>query len=143
MVKKITRWSPDTCDCVLEYEWDTEDELDSREHTFKNSVKECSAHSEVSLEKKYPVVLSENRTKNKILKEVIDSVESLRQEVIEKGESRFELADGVKYKYSFSGTGENRVFDFEFTGKDLKKSEKDIIKGIVDSKHSGKAKLKE
>lgn len=64
MSKKITRWSPDTCGCVLEYEWDTEEE--PRKHTFSKLINRCSVHALSPTDKDcYDTVLEENQRKNK------------------------------------------------------------------------------
>ena len=45
MTIQTTQWSPDTCGCSFEYEWDDEEPQDKRQHHFKNVVKECVSHS--------------------------------------------------------------------------------------------------
>lgn len=42
---QITRWSPDTCKCILEYQWDDVIPEDEREHTVYNIVSACSEHT--------------------------------------------------------------------------------------------------
>lgn len=44
MVIKITRWSPDTCGCTIDYEWDTEVPASERIHTLKEFIKICNKH---------------------------------------------------------------------------------------------------
>lgn len=64
---KVTRWSPDTCDCILEYEWDEALEDSDRVHTFKKVVKLCSEHERLGFQGKaaYDQVKSENTGKNR------------------------------------------------------------------------------
>lgn len=33
-MKRITTWSPDTCNCVIEYEWDDTEDQNTRKHKF-------------------------------------------------------------------------------------------------------------
>ena len=66
-MKQVTRWSPDTCSCVLEYEWDDEDDLDTRVHTFKRAVELCPAHEAEPHQNAYNDVVSENSRKNYVL----------------------------------------------------------------------------
>jgi len=67
----VTRWSPDTCGCVLEYEWDKTVPAESRVHTFNNLVKKCSDHGSIPVAKDlYDVVLGENQMKNLIFAEL-------------------------------------------------------------------------
>ena len=60
---KVTRWSPDTCGCVLEYEWDTALEGSDRIHSFKRVVKLCPEHERLGLQSQaaYDQVMSENK----------------------------------------------------------------------------------
>ena len=62
-MKKTTRWSPDTCDCIIDFEWDTEDP--NAQHTTKSIVKACSFHKGMAAAEHHSVVLSENQMKNK------------------------------------------------------------------------------
>lgn len=63
---QTTTWSPDTCECVIEYQWDDTISQEERVHTPSNIVKTCPVHSALpDKEKKYTEVLKENQTKNK------------------------------------------------------------------------------
>lgn len=64
---KVTRWSPDTCGCILEYEWDEALEGSDRVHTFKKVVKLCPEHKRLGFQgaATYDQVLSENQGKNR------------------------------------------------------------------------------
>lgn len=44
MTIKVTTWHPDTCECVLQYEWDTEHSEDQRVHKALPSIKRCELH---------------------------------------------------------------------------------------------------
>lgn len=48
MTIKTTRWSPDTCGCVIEYQWDDTTSEATRVHTPVNIVSQCSIHSSFS-----------------------------------------------------------------------------------------------
>lgn len=64
---RTTRWSPDTCQCVLEYEWDETVPQEDRVHTFKGIVHRCLIHELLGyLENSnlYDKVLQENTRKN-------------------------------------------------------------------------------
>lgn len=61
---RTTRWSPDTCGCVLEYSWDDSQPQESREHTFARAVHLCEIHAVASPESAFEQVRSENVTKN-------------------------------------------------------------------------------
>lgn len=65
-MKQITRWSPDTCSCVLDIEWDDTEPESSRTHTIKAVVNRCGHHQARSDEDIFKAVLSENTRKNRV-----------------------------------------------------------------------------
>lgn len=70
-MKQITTWSPDTCSCVIEYEWDDIDSPETRAHTHHASIKSCPAHSQhYGKAKHYDTVIEENQRKNKALGDI-------------------------------------------------------------------------
>jgi hypothetical protein len=66
MVQKVTRWSPDTCDCVIEYSWDDAVPQEQRVHTVSRIVQKCSTHAKLGLSDAHHFahVLAENQRKN-------------------------------------------------------------------------------
>ena len=60
-----TTWSPDTCGCVFEYQWDTDVPPAQRTHNFSRVLKTCSVHVSGLPQEKYDAVLEENQRKNK------------------------------------------------------------------------------
>jgi hypothetical protein len=71
MIKR-TRWSPDTCDCVIDYEWDTDAPLGERVHTAVASTP-CHLHrtlpDHVAI---HAAVMAENVGKNRLIRKVAD-----------------------------------------------------------------------
>ncbi|MDO8568377.1 MAG: hypothetical protein Q7R57_06655 [Dehalococcoidales bacterium] len=68
MTKQVTRWSPDTCECVIDFEWDDADSPEARQHTHKTSIKTCPAHSQHhGKPEHFTVVTEENQLKNHTL----------------------------------------------------------------------------
>jgi hypothetical protein len=63
-VIKATRWGPDTCDCIVEYEWDTDVAEANRVHTFKSVINTGPEHAALVGSTLYDEVVSENRRKN-------------------------------------------------------------------------------
>jgi len=61
---QITRWSPDTCGCVLEYEWDDAVAPDSRVHSHNRTVNKCQHHADIGDSAAYDAVVDENSRKN-------------------------------------------------------------------------------
>jgi len=73
-----TRWSPDTCGCVVVYEWDDEKAENQRTHAFKRAERVCSAHASGAADK-FLTVLDENQRKNKAMKIVMDNFPELTE----------------------------------------------------------------
>jgi hypothetical protein len=63
-----TRWSPDTCSCVLVYESDL---------TFVRREEACGRHRALPPEVGYAAVLRENRRKNAILNDLMTALPGL------------------------------------------------------------------
>lgn len=64
MAMKTTRWTPDTCGCVLEYSWDDALRPDQRVHSHAQTVRTCAAHSGASGAALMATVVGENQRKN-------------------------------------------------------------------------------
>ena len=126
MAKHITRWSPDTCACVLDYEWDDELPQDQRTHTILEVIKGCS-HHQGTKEEVYDKVKDENMTKNRVLGEIMGSLPALVEEVTDsEGNVSKRFKKGMEPKWSFD---ENRQLQIE-----LVSSEKAQLKTILDAK---------
>lgn len=141
-MKKITRWSPDTCECVIEYEWDDSVPEDQRTHTPKTFVNICDAHKNLAqLASRFDQVTDENQTKNFVLGELIDSVPEIREEVTDnEGKTHYELKRGVKYEWSFD---QDRKLEVSLRGVDLSTAKKTAITNLLNQKFPNKAILKE
>lgn len=65
---QITRWSPDTCDCVYEYEWDDSVLPGSQTHALRQAVRLCTYHKTLAdAATSYAQVINENQKKNGVL----------------------------------------------------------------------------
>ena len=60
----VTRWQPDTCECIIEY---------NEDGTLSNVVNACDAHQGDDEETVYQNVKEENPRKNKSFKEILDN----------------------------------------------------------------------
>jgi len=118
MAKKITRWSPDTCDCVIEYAWDDTVPQDERTHTFHKLVRQCDDHAGIEAPQEvHDHVLAENQTKNMLHSAVIAHVPRLAHEDVDANGNKVPvLHPTVDYRWSFSGTGRNRKLVADFHG---------------------------
>ncbi len=77
MSKQVTRWSPDTCGCVVEYAWDSEHPQETREHTLHKVVRKCTRHASMPDAAVYAQLTEENPRKNRVRELILDSVPAL------------------------------------------------------------------
>lgn len=64
MVKRVTKWSPDTCSCVLHFAWDDETSQEERVHTFEAYEAKCVRHEHLNGQELLDTVVAENQAKN-------------------------------------------------------------------------------
>lgn len=122
-----TRWSPDTCDCVLEYEWDTEVSEDLRVHTPKEPVRVCDDHKVNPKPEVHDKVHEENTRKNKALDEAIKALPSFAK--TDAGGNKTPDLDKIAWSFD---EDRNLVIDL----KGAKKADKDAVKAVVSAKLS-------
>lgn len=125
-------WRPDTCQCQIEEQYDTEIENSSE---MSQVIFKCEAHQSVSDEELYGVLYKnpdgENRVKNLMLKELLENpVLDLSQ--VKNGAKV--LKDGLDYEWSFEGEGKQRKLKINVKGVDLPKKDKDNLKSFADTK---------
>lgn len=80
MTVRTTRWSPDTCGCILEYEWDDAAPQDQRVHSYKNTVKSCPEHGALAGAPLYTTVVAENTVKNRVVPTALSLLTAFNEE---------------------------------------------------------------
>jgi len=103
-MKRITRWSPDTCSCILEYEWDDAEDAGSRQHTLKAVLQKCPNHISLSDAGIYNEVISENTRKNGVFAETQKVFPSLTTD-----DYNWSLDDKRKLKVGFLNLSMNAM----------------------------------
>jgi hypothetical protein len=68
---RSTRWSPDTCACVIEFQWDDSLSEATRTHSAGTTINQCSLHAGLSVAAHFTALTDENPRKNKILDRII------------------------------------------------------------------------
>ncbi len=68
MAIQTTRWSPDTCGCVIDYQWDDAVAPASRVHTSSQIVTKCAFHAAAATHSAlWSLLMEENPRKNRAL----------------------------------------------------------------------------
>jgi hypothetical protein len=137
LVLNTTRWSPDTCDCVLEYEWD--DAVPSNDQiviNYKTIVKQCVNHQHLTGNNKkdnYDTVFEENKRKNGTIAELITRMQSDFGET-DPQTGAITLKRGITVSWAWSGTAPNRVMTLTIKGISLTQNKLNQAKTFLDTK---------
>jgi len=135
---KITTCAPDTCGCKYSYSWDTDQNEDVRVHTLHQVIRKCPAHATLTDQEIWDEVHNgENRRKNLIRKAIVKNADNRLQHLVRwlgEGVDQYpDLADGVSYQWSWSGTGKNRVLNVSLVGANLTNLQKLLLQSMADS----------
>lgn len=115
MVTRITTWSPDTCNCVLEYSWDDSIPLDNQTFPVANIIKKCDQHTALSTKESiYSAVKEENTRKNITYQGILDNGPTSLYDLQADGSRT--LKNGITFSWTWSGTAPNRVLTITYTG---------------------------
>lgn len=134
---KTTTWKPDTCGCVIEYEWDDAVSENVRTHKVKNIIKNCGLHGKTLEEEVYNSVLDENQRKNKMLGAIIDKIPSATENRIqEDGSFIKQLKAGLQYNWKFNA---DRNLEVNLVG--FSAANKSAIKVLANSLFGTKIKI--
>jgi hypothetical protein len=121
-----TRWSPDTCKCVLEYTWDDSIPEDQRVHTPANIVFKCDKHIIVDSSTIYDSVKDENQTKNQVLATIAEELPEFAVITTDKQGVTTKTPDLEKIVWDFN---ENRKLHVGLVG--VKETDRVAIEGLV------------
>lgn len=132
MAKKTTTWRPDTCGCVLAYEWDDEVPEDKRAHTpvVTELSATCVAHrphaSAGGVKGLHAQVVAENQAKNGAHARLLDRMAYLCDEKVDgDGNVSRELKAQHEMSWSFD---KNRKLKVSVRGV----SDKDVQAALSD-----------
>lgn len=135
MAMKANQWSPDTCGCILEYEWDDSLPAASRVHTIKSVIKACAVHDSFAGNQSghYQSVLRENQSKNKVYGQLIAIPEISEEFTIDSsGNIGRRLKSGIRFLWSFSGSGDSRILSISISGVNLTSGQKSALQAWCD-----------
>ncbi len=117
----VTRWSPDTCACVVEYAWDSEVLDKDRVHTLFKIVSKCEAHKSLSDEDVWRAVVDENPRKNKTLGLIKENHPELVDE-----KTKIFNSGAVSWLFD-----DKRILEISIPSLDV--AQKNSLKGLLDS----------
>jgi hypothetical protein len=135
MVIKTTQWSPDTCGCVFEYEWDDAQNEDTRVHNFKQVTKECASHAHLQGNNKkdmYDSSLEENRRKNGTIQELLERAGVEFADTQQDGSVT--LKKNINVSWTWSGSAPDRIMTLTVTGITLTNQRKTQIQNFLNNK---------
>lgn len=132
MAIQKTTWSPDTCDCEIEYTWDDTIPQEERTHTVSFVNKSCQNHRNLLPNQvvTYSCVLDENQKKNKSLQTALETAPQQLADVFtdpDSGTQYYVLKNDIAFTFSLSGTAPNRVLTIQFIGVSLNNNQKNAI----------------
>jgi len=138
MAIKTTRYSPDTCGCVIEYTWDNTTPESTRVHTLDNYITKCPAHVSLATDTdRWNAVFEENPRKNIALESVLANSPTTALYDTLNGTRQFK--QGINVNFSWSGTAPNRVLTLTITGISLTTNQKNTLRTALDTRFgSGK-----
>jgi hypothetical protein len=107
MVINTTRWSPDTCSCVIDYDWDSTATEDNRVHTLNQFVNVCPLHQQLATNQdRYSCIFEENPRKNTAQQLILDSGPAQISDIINGVKV---LKANLSFQLTWSGTPPNRL----------------------------------
>ena len=120
MVINTNTWTPDTCDCEIQYTWDDAQPEVTRVHSTSFVNKSCNFHKNLlpNTAVTYSCILDENNKKNKSLQTALENAPNQLADVFvgEDGQNYYQLKNNIIFSFSFSGTAPNRVLTVTFVG---------------------------
>jgi hypothetical protein len=120
----VTTWTPDTCDCVIHYQWDDQVPQDQRIHTPLEQTRThdgqlvprrvCPVHSAVAAPGKHvehhDLVKEENTRKNRVLGNILETTPEITNDVTkEEGNTVKEFLKGMEPSWSFDADRTLRI----------------------------------
>jgi hypothetical protein len=120
----VTRWSPDTCECVIEYNADV---------TLSRVVQACAAHQGGTEATVFQTVLEENPRKNHSINEILQNAPAAMFDIdAESGQRVFKR--GITVDFAWSGIAPNRTLTLTVTGITLTANQKTAIQNKLDTR---------
>ncbi len=133
MTIQNTRWSLDTCDCIIDYRWDDSLPNDQIVLTPINTVRTCTAHSAIATNPTahYSILMDENPRKNQAIQHILDNGPATLYDIV--GSNRVAKL-GINLNFSWSGVAPNRVLTINIVGVTLTNQQKNTAQNALNAK---------
>ena len=143
MTIRITRWSSDTCECVIEFSWDDSVPENERTGRVKNYINRCLAHESINSEAdRFRTALEENQRKNKAHSTILEKATTSSLYELDQQTNQRQLKSGITLSWEFSGSAPNRVMTLKYNGVELTEAQKNSFRTHLNNKFgAGKVKL--
>jgi len=112
----ITKWSPDTCTCIINYEWDPATSLADRIHTYTTTDKTCPTHANLVGQSLYDTLVNENQLKNSIEAALLGWDDLAEDKQKPDGSTVRNFKIGVIYDWRFTGLDDARHLEIQILG---------------------------
>jgi hypothetical protein len=120
----ITTWSPDTCECIIEYEADG---------NLTRVIKACDAHKGDTEQTIFQNLKEENPRKNNALKEILDNAPPGLFDVDAESGSRV-FKQGINLDFAWSGVKPNRILTLTVKGITLTANQLNAVQTKLNNK---------
>ena len=132
MAIHVNRYSPDTCGCVIDYQWDDEQTGEDRQHTLTSVVSRCPAHAALPTNGGvWDSILDENPRKNNAYQLVLDNGPTTLYDILN---GFRQPKPGINITWSWSGTVPNRVLTLNVVGLTLSNAQKSVIRTALNTR---------
>ena len=132
MVLNTTRWSPDTCECSVEYDWDSETTEANRVHTLKRFVNVCAAHASLPNDTaRWNTLFNENPRKSRSLESVLANAPNSMYDIVD---GVRQLKPNLRFDFFWTGVAPNRVLNISFPGISLTTNQRNTIQNVLNNR---------
>lgn len=100
---QVTTWKPDTCGCIVQYEWDDLTSEDVRIHSLRAMDNICNEHMGLSDQEVFDALFHENTCRNIALGIISNKFSALTKQVVDnEGNISTAFQNGKKPIHSFN-----------------------------------------
>lgn len=134
MTIRTTQWKPDTCGCVISYNWDDTLPLDQITFTLQ-SITKCPNHTNLADNNTaFSAVDAENKRKNQSFDEILQNAPNTNWYDIDSATGARVLKKNITLRWTWSGTSPNRVLTLFFDGITLTTTQRTTLQNRLNTR---------